>query len=327
MPDVVCDWRGVQLRQDGPDRVAVSGARGRPPTTKYKATATTVDGYRSVTTAMFAGVDAAGRARRAGESLVARVERLLARDGRAPLTETSVEVIGGGDTRGPEHRLDGAPEAVVKIGVRHPEREALQVFASEFAPMSLVAQGMTGIFAGRPRIAPVFRVIHLLVDKADVPVTVELDGEARPVAVAPGAGEAPAPAPPLPPGDERDAAASNGALVTVPLRRLAYGRSGDKGDKANIGLIARRPEYAPLIARQITCERVAACFAHYLSGDVERFELPGLHAINFVLDGVLGGSGGTSSLRYDPQAKSYAAMLLGLPVRVPASWAPAGDAA
>jgi hypothetical protein len=108
--------------------------------------------------------------------------------------------------------------------------------------------------------------------------------------------------------------------VTVALKRLAWARSGDKGDKANIGVIARRPEFAPVIRDQLTAERVAAFFSHYGHKGVQRWELPGLHAINFLIDGVLGGSGGTSTLRYDPQGKSYAAMLLTLPVEVPAAW-------
>ncbi len=162
MPDVVCDWREVTLEQVGPDQVAVSGAKGTAATRSYKVTATYQDGFRAMTTAMFAGIDAAARARRAGEALVSRTEMLLAEDGFEPLSESSVEVIGAGDTFGAERRTDAATEAVLKVGVRHPVKEALQIFASEFAPLGLVAQGMTGVFAGRPRVAPVFRVYHLL---------------------------------------------------------------------------------------------------------------------------------------------------------------------
>jgi hypothetical protein len=191
--------------------------------------------------------------------------------------------------------------------------------------MSLVAQGMTGIFGGRPRIAPVFRVIHLLVPKGDVPASILLDGEQRPADVAPGRDDAATAG--SPPAALAGADGADGPQITVPLRRLAFGRSGDKGDKANIGLIARRPEFARVIREQVTPERVAAAFAHYGPGEVQCWELPGLHAVNFLIDGVLGGSGGTSSLRYDPQAKSYAAMLLALPVRVPAAWDLDGRAA
>ncbi|MDQ3936634.1 MAG: terpene utilization protein AtuA, partial [Actinomycetota bacterium] len=106
--------------------------------------------------------------------------------------------------------------------------------------------------------------------------------------------------------------------VTVPLRRIAYGRSGDKGNDANIGLIARTPELLPVIREQVTAGRVAEVFGDRLRGPVRRYELPGLGAVNVVLHDVLGGSGGTSSLRLDPQGKSYAAELLDMPVEVPA---------
>ena len=318
MPDVVCDWRAVQLEHVGPDRVRVSGARGSAPTTSYKVTATHQDGYRAMTTAMFAGIDAAGRARRAGEALITRTSRLLAEDGFGPLTESSIEVIGAGDTLGGDRGPDTATEVVLKIGVRHPDKEGLQIFAAEFAPFGLIAQGMTGVFAGRPRVAPVFRVFHLLIDKAGTPVTVRAGDDATPVAVAAGTPDTQVATAAL------AAAASNGSRaadgVAVELRRLAYGRSGDKGDKANIGLMARRPEFAAIIREQVTAERVAAFFAHYDPGEVKRWELPGLHAFNFLIDSVLGGSGGTSTLRYDPQGKSYAAMLLALPVIVPSEW-------
>ena len=122
-------------------------------------------------------------------------------------------------------------------------------------------------------------------------------------------------APALSSRDAADAAVPTQGVV-VPLRRIACGRSGDKGDSANIGLIARRPEYAALIREQVTPQRVAQYFKHYLKGDVTRWELPGVHAFNFLLTEVLGG-GGIASLRYDPQGKAYASMLLDLPVRVP----------
>jgi hypothetical protein len=319
MPDVVCDWRQVRLEQVGEHRVRVSGATGSPPPSTYKVTATYANGYRCMTTAMFSGIDAAGKARRVGEALIARTERRLAKAGHPPLTEQSIEVVGAGDLYGPDHRVDAATEAVVKIGVRHPEKAALELFAVEFAPMALVAQGMTGYFAGRPRVAPSIEVHHLLVEKDSVDVAVVLDGEPTPVPIAPGVRGLAFGTPEL--ADDAVATGRNGGgEVTVVLRRLAYARSGDKGDNANIGVIARRPEFADVIAEQVTAERVARYFGHYLTGGVHRWALPGLSALNFVLEGALGGKGGTSTLRYDPQGKSFAAMLLELPIRVPAGW-------
>ena len=103
----------------------------------------------------------------------------------------------------------------------------------------------------------------------------------------------------------------------MPLVRIAHGRSGDKGDDANIGLLARTPQLLDVLREQVTPERVAAHFAVYEPSSVTAWELPGLHGINFLLRDVLGGQGGTTSLRYDPQGKGYAAILLELPVHVP----------
>jgi hypothetical protein len=103
---------------------------------------------------------------------------------------------------------------------------------------------------------------------------------------------------------------------TVKLLELAHGRSGDKGDKANIGIVARRPEWLPLLSAWLTPERVAAHFAHNGPSRVERFDLPGFGAMNFLLHDTLGG-GGMASLRTDNLAKCYAQVLLQMDVPAP----------
>ena len=103
------------------------------------------------------------------------------------------------------------------------------------------------------------------------------------------------------------------------LRWLAHARSGDKGDTANVGLIALEPEYYPLLVREVTAARVARHFKNMVSG-VERFELPNLNALNFLLHGALDG-GGTISLKTDAQGKVYSTALLRLEVSVPAALA------
>jgi hypothetical protein len=100
------------------------------------------------------------------------------------------------------------------------------------------------------------------------------------------------------------------------LRYLAHARSGDKGDTANIGLIALEPEYYPVLKREVTVARVARHFKGMVSG-VERFELPNLNALNFLLHGALGG-GGTISLKTDAQGKVYSTALLRMEIPVPA---------
>jgi hypothetical protein len=103
----------------------------------------------------------------------------------------------------------------------------------------------------------------------------------------------------------------------VQLRYLAHARSGDKGDTANVGLIALDPEYYPLLVKQVTRARVARHFRGMASG-VERFELPNLNALNFLLHGALDG-GGTISLKTDAQGKVYSTALLRMEIEVPSS--------
>jgi hypothetical protein len=181
---------------------------------------------------------------------------------------------------------------------------------------------MTGFFGGRPRVAPAIGVYHLLVDKSSVRVTVRIGDKVSHVAVSPGDASVTLGTPELPDPSAGPAGTAHGPGTgfSVPLRRLAYARSGDKGNNANIGVIARRPEFAQVIADQVTTERVRAHFAQYVDGSVRRWAMPGLSAVNFVLEGALGGRGGTSTLRYDPQGKSFGAMLLEIPIAVPADW-------
>ena len=98
-------------------------------------------------------------------------------------------------------------------------------------------------------------------------------------------------------------------MARVQLRSIAHARSGDKGDCANIGLIALKPEYYPVLVAQVTAERVKDHFHELCRGKVERFELPNLHALNFLLFEALDG-GGTVSLRTDAQGKTLSAALL-----------------
>ncbi len=99
------------------------------------------------------------------------------------------------------------------------------------------------------------------------------------------------------------------------LIEIAHARSGDKGDTANVGVIAKRPEDYPVLVRELTAERVAKHFEGMLTGGVERFELPNLHALNFLLHGALGG-GGTISLKTDAQGKTLSTALLRMEIDV-----------
>ena len=104
--------------------------------------------------------------------------------------------------------------------------------------------------------------------------------------------------------------------MQIRLVDVAHARSGDKGDTANVGVVALKPEWYPWLARELTRERVRAHFQGVITGDVERFELPNLNALNFLLHGALDG-GGTLSLKTDAQGKVFSTALLRMVIDVP----------
>jgi hypothetical protein len=103
--------------------------------------------------------------------------------------------------------------------------------------------------------------------------------------------------------------------MKVQLLKIAHARSGDKGDTSNIGLIALKPEFYQDLVREVTAERVKEHFAGICKGEVERFELPNLYALNFLLHESLGG-GGTISLKSDPQGKTLSSALLRMEIEI-----------
>jgi hypothetical protein len=311
LPDVVCDFRAVTMVQDGDDRVRVVGARGRIPTPDLKVSATWHDGFRMMGTVTIGGRDAAAKAQRAGEAVLARVRRLLNERELGDFTETSLEVLGTEATFGADATKSSAREVVLKIGARHANEKALELLAREIAPAaSSMAQGLTGFFAGRPGVQPVMRLFSFLWPKADVMPRVAIGVESIDVPFAPHTPLIPAQAGLQ--SHELDGVAE----TSVPLIALAVGRSGDKGNAANIGIIARRPDYLPWLRAALTPQAVQRFFAHTGVTKVERWDLPGMHAMNFLLHDALGG-GGVASLRIDPQGKAFAQMLMDLPVGVP----------
>jgi hypothetical protein len=339
LPDVVCDFTAVTLQDLGENRVRVTAARGLPATPYYKASLTYADGYRCTATLMIVGNEAREKAQHVAGAILKRTRRLFAESGHADYRAVSIEVLGAEAMYGPHARHETTREVILKIAVAHPEEQALELFAREIFPSATsMAQGITGFAAGRPAVQPVVRLSSCLVPKARVRAHIaahDKDGVSIKVPARPSAPPTPAsdlaPQPvraaPVPSESAAVSAAAGlelgGPCVQVPLVRLAHGRSGDKGDTANIGVLARRPEFIPLLRQALTPEVVRAYLAHLVEGEVERYDWPGLGGWNFVLRHALGG-GGIASLRYDPQGKSYAQILMDLPVRVPEGWLKAG---
>lgn len=316
LPDVTCDFTQVQLEQLGEQRVRVTGARGLPPGPQYKVSATWMDGWRCTGQLTIVGFEAARKAQRTGEAILERTRALFAQRRWLPYTRTHIEVLGSELANyGPHARNAEVREAVLQVAVMHPQKEALELFAREIAPAGTSwSPGTTGA-GGRPSPAPTIRQFAFLLDKSLSKPQVRVGDEALDVRVP--MGQAPVAPPELTPAVE--AVLPRPDWPQVPLVQLAWARSGDKGDHSNIGVIARRPEWLPWLRGQLTPERVKQWLAHLVQGEVVRYDVPGIHALNFVCTQALDG-GGMASLRNDPLGKGMGQILLAMPVRVPPGW-------
>jgi hypothetical protein len=322
LPDVACDFTQVRLEAAGPDHVRVSGARGKAPTGSYKVSTTYQEGYRCMAMFTLCGRDAGQKAKRVGEAILARTRRLFAERGFADYRRTNLKLLGSEDQYGAHANplLADSREIVMRLDVHHDERAALDIFAREIAPAGLaMAPGRCGLVAGRPTVSPVIGHAAFLVDKAEVPVTVDLAGLSQRVEIPLGQSSTPR-AEILQAAPQRELASAARSTRSARLSQLACARSGDKGDNVNIGVIARTAELVPIVRQGLTAERVHEYFKHLVQGRVERYELPGMGAFNFVLTRALDG-GGTRSLRNDSQGKTFAQMLLDIELDVPVATA------
>ncbi len=320
LPDVVCDFTSVTLQADGPQRVLVQGARGQAPTPTYKVSATYADGFRSAAQLTVVGHDAGRKARRSAEAILARTRAMFAHAGLYDYSATHIDIFGA---------AEGFGQAVMWLAVAHPQRAALELFAREIAPAGTSwAPGTTG-FGGRPSVSPAIKQFSFLLEKTRLSPIVHLPGgtTVQPVShhgVRPQAGHGlerssglqPSTCQPEGLTPRCDTSPTGEGWRRVPLIELAWARSGDKGDTSNIGVIARHPDDLPLLRGQLTPDAVAAYLAEKVRGAVTRYELPGIHAFNFVCEQALGG-GGMASLRHDPLGKGMAQWLLAMPVAVP----------
>ncbi len=321
LPDVVCDFTQVEITDLDGGRVRVQGARGRAPGGRYKVTATYQQGWHITIMMAIRGQRALAKAQRTADALLARTRRQMQVAGFADYEDTLVELLGAESMYGPHRRVADSREIVLRIAARHRDRRALAFLQKEASSAGTsMGPGTRSHFGGRSDVQSIIRTASFLLPKAAAAVRVQAAPDEAPAAVEV-IDMAAAPAAPNPPAAAATAAAATGPTVRIALGRIAHGRSGDKGDDANIGLMARDPKWLPVLRGQLTAERVLQYFAHLVQGPVQRYELPGLGAFNFVLRRALGG-GGSCSLRSDPLGKCYAQMLLDMEIDCPEDLAP-----
>jgi hypothetical protein len=321
LPDVVADFTGLTLTQVAPDRVEVAGAKGYPPTAQYKISATWQDGFRAVALVCIIGPQAVLKAERTAHELVLRARAHLRSHGLPDFSATHVEVLGGEASYGAQSRARDSREVVLRLVAEHASPKALELLAREVGSVGLgFAQGTAALIGGRPKATPVVRLFTFLLDKARLPAPEVFLGAEPPLTVA-----IPVPAPrqgamPTARSEQPGAEASSyEGMVDVPLLTIAHARSGDKGDFSNVAILCRDPRHFAHLKEVLTSERMAAHFADVVEGPVERYVLPSLNALNFLMHRALGG-GGMASRRIDAQGKAYGQRALEMQIPVPANW-------
>uniref|UniRef100_A0A3B3ZLX0 Uncharacterized protein n=1 Tax=Periophthalmus magnuspinnatus TaxID=409849 RepID=A0A3B3ZLX0_9GOBI len=311
LPDVICDFSGVRIREvpgvEG-GAVRVTGAKGLAPSPYYKVCATYMDGFRATAVCPVGGPRAPEKARRTAESIIKRTKRIFKQLGLEDYSAVNIQVLGAEDTYGLNAKFKASREVVLWMAVQHKQKKALELFAREVAPAGTgMAPGLTGIVGGRPRVSPVLRPFFFLHPKSELKVWIsktfefvirakEILCKTKFLALSD-----------LPKGPH-----------SYRVEELAFTRSGDKGDSANIGVIARHPLFFPYLKKHLTSAVVEEYFRHIFEpgqeNPVTRYTLPGISGLNFVLNRCLGG-GGVASLRSDPQGKALGQMLLDLKLR------------
>jgi hypothetical protein len=323
LPDVVCDFSKVTLTEVGENLVEVKGATGLAAPDSYKVCSTYADQFRGGTTMSFYGFDADKKANKLAAAIFTASRRTLKMLGLPDYTETSVELIGAESQYGVNAAVANCRELSMKIAVKHSDPAGIGILLKECVGLGLATPpGLSGFAGARPKPSPVVRLFSFALPKGSIKIQIEMDGTYIDCPDTLGAAlkrdliERPqAPSAPL-----------DSNAVHVPLIKLALARSGDKGNKANVGIIARQPEFLPYIYAALNEQAVAERFAHFLPEGatqqslsyVERYLMPGTHAINFLIHDVLGG-GGMASIRNDAQGKGFGQLMLDASIPVSAA--------
>ena len=286
-PDVVARLDTVTLTQEGPDRVRVSGVRGEPAPPITKVCVNYAGGYRNSVTMMVPGLDIEEKAQVAQDGFWELI------GGQAQFAETRTTLQRGGT--GDSERF-----ALLTIAVRdEDEKKVGERFYGAIEEMGLSTYPGFEIIKISPSATTVFEYWPGTVAKKWIDQRVVIGNQVMPIAPPPDSETFETPAPP----SRIEGVLLNGDTRPVPLGRVFGARSGDKGGLANLGLWARNNEAYRWLVEYLTVDRLKEIFPEAASHEVERFELPNLLSINFVIHGLLDQGCATTLRIWDPQAK------------------------
>ena len=311
LPDVICDFSKVEIKEIGHNQVSVSGSKGLAPSETYKVSTTYQDGFRVAATLVIGGKNALKKSEIVSEAILSKTNKILDQNGIDGIKETSISILGTDSIYAPRERAVESREVVLRVMAIHDIKEALVIFSREIAQASTgMVSGVMNFLGGRPSVSPSIKLYSFLLDKSFFKIELDIDGFLTPANITLD-------------GSYKYNESDNNKIIyedietdfSVPLQQLAFARSGDKGDHANIGVIARKPIYLPYIRNGLKPEIIADYFSHLLNGEINIWDVPGISGLNILLRNSLGG-GGMSSLRIDPQGKAYAQQLLEIQIPV-----------
>ncbi len=317
-PDVVADFSSIRLEAAGSDKVRVFGIKGSEPTPLYKVSMAYEDGFKSTGSIMISGPNA----RKKAEAF----SRIFWKRLQGPYLETLTEYVGFNSChRSLVHKEDGN-EILLRLGARAKEEKDLRLFGKMIPSLILSGPPGVAVIGGVPKAQKVMSYWPALMPKSAVAPRIALfeNGERvaeKQVNDTPVGNfqvkELEAQVASKPSQTIEKALAEYNDPKARPLVDIALARSGDKGDTANIGVLARSQEAYDFLDKYLTAQRVKDWFQELCAGKVTRYQLPGLKGFNFLLEESLGG-GGTQTLRIDAQGKTFAQALLAQKVVIPA---------
>ena len=312
LPDVICDFSKVEITETGPNQVFVKGAKGFPPTKYYKNSATYMDGYRAIGTLVIGGKDAFKKGEVIANAVIKKCSSIFKENKIENFSKTSFDIIGSNSIYGPEKNNLKTKEIVLRIVAAHLHKEALIIFSKELAQaVTGMAAGVINYLGGRPRVSPSIHLFSFLLPKDQIKIKMRMNKKVVSI---------PSYIPEESNRKQKDFSSKTKKILfkkdyLIPLINLAYARSGDKGNHANIGIIARKKDYFNFIDSELNPSTISQFFNHVVQGDVLKWVLPGVNGLNFLLKNSLGG-GGMASFNIDPQGKAYAQQLLEYPIPV-----------
>ena len=304
-PDVIADFTSFSLEEIGEDQVKFWGAKGQKPSNMLKVSTNYSAGFKLTGMLVVSGPDAVAKGRVFADMFWDRV-------GTDGFTDSRTDFVGAsacwGESAAPDH---DPPEILLRFAARAETKDPLKRMSKELAGLILAGPPGVTVFGGRPAMAPAYGFWPGLIPRDKLQARMFLNNKEYLF----DCDEGPSGEPIVRDFPETDADDGSITRVQVPLGRIAHARSGDKGDLANIGVIALKPELYPEIIREVTTNRLAEFFKSNVKGPIDVYRLDNLHALNFVLHGALNG-GGTVSLLLDNQGKTLSQALLTMPIEI-----------